>query len=133
LDAMAQAQAQDAGQAKLRAHGRSKIIDTLWIMVPLLLLAAAVTWVWTRSATRDQEQKTFQEYHEKAVKKELKKQFADFQEVVRWPLYSGRVAQAQVALEGGNLDLARQKLMHAPQTLRGKAPEKEHDLRRFDW
>src|SRR5207237_1576502 len=50
-EALAQTAHQWEEDRKRKAFGRTRIIDTLWIMIPMLFLMAAITWTVTRRAT----------------------------------------------------------------------------------
>jgi WD40 repeat protein len=114
------------------AYGRARVLDTLWIMIPLAFLAAAVTFYIMRQNAGLPPGPVAQHTQELAV------QIQDSQ----MPLYKGLISQAEQALRSGNVLSARQALLNLP--ARGSiapVPLSEFpfvqfervDLRGFDW
>jgi WD40 repeat protein len=106
---------------------RSGVVDTLWIMIPLAVFAAVVTWFFSRShyETKFEE---FQEMAKKAVDDQMRTE-AERREVVRLPHYRAQLSQADQMLREGNALGARQLLLTAPAIGGGV----RSDLRQFEW
>lgn len=124
-----------------QAFGRTKVIDVLWIMIPLVFLAAAVTFWATRhfiagSSGEVQElTKRAGEFIEK-LKKDHKADLKLAQELPRRPLYFGQLALAHQAMSQGNALRARQILLSQPAMLAFSESRKDDsfkDLRGFEW
>ncbi len=145
-DALAQTAASWDEDRKRRAYGRSRIQDTLWIMIPMLFLAAAIAFTVTRNffglpATdmRDIDAALAQGQkldpgapYIKVKREELEERLrlADLQEMqlerARWPLYVGDLVRAEQAWNNDNPLLARQILLTQQEV-------KKLDLRDFEW
>lgn len=128
-DALARAGIQQEGARKLNVLGRRKVIDTLWIMIPLMLLGVAITWSLTRSmaARNDGGDSDFTPEQAKRIQDHIKAKNEEQVRSTRWPIYAGFVARAQLAHDAGNSLLARQHLL-TQLPLDG-----EKDVRGFDW
>jgi WD40 repeat protein len=125
-DAVAQAARQWDDDTRRGAAGRSKVIDTLWIMIPLALLAVAATYAGTRlyyAPALEQETKVREEIQAQAVKAlgEL--------EANLLPHYRGQLASAEEALATGNALAARQFLLSQPAV----PIEPKNEIRGFEW
>jgi WD40 repeat protein len=122
-DVLAPVAAQQVEDAQKHAYGRSKMIDALWVTVPVLFLLAAIGWTFVRSARSSVPDPD-------AAKEE--KEFIKFAiprlKAMAWPAYLGQLHSAEGAITAGNLEQARQALISAKPS--GKEPE---DLRGFDW
>ncbi len=113
---------EDRQRAKL---GRTKIIDTLWIMIPLLFLVAALTWYVTRRSVAVAPNEA--EETSKDDPAQLIKALDQQVQLNRWPMYVGAVSRAEQAFLAGNPLKARQLL------LTQQPVGKEVDLRGFEW
>ncbi|MCC6421588.1 MAG: hypothetical protein IT429_25495 [Gemmataceae bacterium] len=125
-DVLAPVVARRGEEAERRQHGRAKVVDTLWIMVPLLILAAVVAWRFGMARRAAEEG----ESGGQTLKEELKKLQTFKIEAIasRWPLYLGSLARAETAIRSGDLVRARQFLVMArPRSFN------EEDLRGFEW
>jgi WD40 repeat protein len=118
-DSLAQLGKSIDSERDLRAHGKTKIIDTLWIMVPLAFLCAALSFCLTRnyfgSARDDEEFISVGKAQEifKKQKEEIKE--AETRSIrLRNPLFVGQLAQADQALQAENALRARQILVSEP-------------------
>ncbi len=134
-DSVARAGRQWQDDARRAVGGRSGVVDTLWIMIPLAMLAAALTFYFTRSyfASEMEEQK-------KAVKsftEDVQEQVNDILRSARAPFYRGQLAHAERALAVGNALGARQALAVGAKEeqrgfewdyLWGRANPERHDL-----
>ncbi len=122
----------------LHAYGKTKIIDTLWIMIPLAFLCATLSycvtsryffadWIHVKDA-----KKMIDESVDEETAKTRRAQF----EKTRRALYYGQLAQAQQALQAENALRARQILVSQPAMLAyadGKGEAGLADLRGFEW
>src|SRR5262249_52459177 len=75
-DALAQTRGRGARLREMAAHGKTKIIDTPWIMIPLAALAAAVAFYFTRqSSVKDMaaREEDLAKKFQKGMETELKK------------------------------------------------------------
>jgi WD40 repeat protein len=145
-ESLAQTALQWDDERKRRAYGRTRIGDTLWIMIPMLFLAAAITWTVTRNMVSvpaakigdleevlasGQKLDTSTPYL-KISSTELdellrRKQAAESQSFrMRWPMYLGEVVRAEQAWNNDNVLVARQ-------TLLTQQPLNQPDLRDFEW
>ncbi|MBI3409325.1 MAG: WD40 repeat domain-containing protein [Planctomycetes bacterium] len=128
-EGLAQVGVQRDEERRLRTFGRTKIIDTLWIMIPLLLLGMAITWSWTRSSSASSVAGGMSDDEKKAVNR-LVEEIKSSQ----WPVYAGFIARAQIALEAGNALQVRQNLLaQIPFRLESDPLGPEKDLRSFEW
>jgi WD40 repeat protein len=115
----------------LRAYGKSKIIDTLWIMIPLAFLCATLSFcVTSRYLNKETE-----EDPDKLQKVADLRARAMMAEKTRRPLYIGQLAQADQALQAENALRARQILVSQPALLSfdDKRDFKLADPRGFEW
>ncbi|MCI0639506.1 MAG: hypothetical protein L0Y72_30945 [Gemmataceae bacterium] len=104
--------------------GRTKMIDTLWIMIPLLFLVGALTWFVTRRSSAVTPNDTEENKDDPA---QLAKALDQQVQLNRWPMYIGAVSRAEQAFLAGNPLKARQLL------LTQQPVGKEVDLRSFEW
>jgi WD40 repeat protein len=122
-DALAQAAVQTAEDKRRLAYGRSKMVDMLWIFIPLMFLVAVLVYVLMRSGGTASEKDAF-------TREQVQKLVRQFQEerdiAIGNPMYMGRMSLASQALQSENTLRARQWLL--TQQDRGKA-----DLRGFEW
>ena len=121
-EALARAAAQWGDDRKRQAFGRTRIVDTLWIMIPMLFLVAAITWTLTRrsAAVAAPEEKAG------PTQEQLTTAFQSQLEINRWPIYVGDVMRADQAWHNGNALLTRQLLLK-------QQPLRSADLRDFEW
>ncbi len=139
-DSLAQLGRKIDTERDLHAYGRTRIIDTLWIMIPLAFLAAAVTFFVTRNWIGPAGAADPEETEKKVMEKA--REFADQQiklglaEKTRRPLYYGQIARADQALRAGNTLRARQILLEQPASRNFYEDTKDFrlpDLRGFEW
>lgn len=126
-DSLAQAAALWEEEGRKKAYARAKVIDLLWIVVPLMFLVAAITFWYTRrtAAASTQADET------KAAIAQIEKNLQRLQEdadAQRWQVYLGIVARAQQALDSDNTLRARQFLL-----TQQFIPGLESDHRGFEW
>lgn len=145
-DSMAQLGRKIAAQRDLNAFGRTRIIDTLWIMIPLAFLTAAMSYFVTRNfispgslddAEREQFKKEIVTEAQKFVREQLNV-YTNKLEITRRSAYAGQLARANLALHGDNALRARQILLEEPASRNyGERDENKEgarrDLRGFDW
>lgn len=119
---------------KRQAFGRTKVMDTLWIMIPMVLLAAALVWTFgRRSSPATAEDEGDDAKNREQMVTQLKFLLKE-RENARWPLYVGAVARAEEAWRAGNTLQARQHLLSQQALVEGgKDESREMDLRGFDW
>jgi len=115
----------------------TKIGDTLWIMIPLMFLAAAATFWATRHYNPAPDAETIAEKIEtkynKLLNDALKRYIQEIDQEQRPPLYHAQMASAQLAMRAGNPALAR-KMLDASPAIRNIAEIATFpDLRGFDW
>ncbi len=112
-----------------RRYARSRVTDALFILVPLIALAAALTYYLMNSALREQKTEV-DEFIAKKIAPELQQLRAQAKQVPA-PLYGGALAQAQQALDAGNLLRARQHLLSQEPFV--AMTEDQSDRRGFAW
>ena len=101
----------------LRAYGKTKIIDTLWIMVPLAFLCAALSFCLTRNYFSSADGFTKEEVKEIVTEKVAEKAAEVRREQIentQRPLFIGQLAQADQAIQAENALYARQILVGQP-------------------
>jgi WD40 repeat protein len=108
--------------------GRSGVVDTLWIMIPLAMLLAALTYFFTQRYYNESLVKQQNDFKEIATKVQ-EGAFSQGVRANRQPLYSGMLAQAERALANGDALGARQILVSEP--LVTTKPKEEP--RGFEW
>ena len=125
---------------KRKAFGKTRIADTLWIMIPVLFLALVLTWTFTRNAMslpvleKLADIKTLEDpfpfYKVKGSDLDfLFKRNGELESQIergRWALYVGDLVRAENAWRNDNPLLARQILL-------GHQVQNELDLRDFEW
>lgn len=133
----------DAEREK-NAYVRTKVIDVLWIMIPLLFLGAALSfWVTRNYFGNATELRAWEEKAGKYItdlKKEHKADLKAAQDLPRRPLYLGQLALAEQALRSENALRARQLLLSQPAMVSFAENRKEDgkddgpkDIRGFEW
>ncbi|GEM_PF-1844745 len=132
-DALAGWAAHQAIEGERRQYARSRVIDALFILIPLAVLAVAVTYYLMRGAVREQAEKVeaYEKEIEEKVQPLVKQLFVESQHVPA-PLFNGALAQADLALRAGNLLRARQHLLSQQAYVRLKRDE-QFDRRGFEW
>jgi WD40 repeat protein len=135
-DSLAQLGKQIEGEGEIKKAKRSNTIDVLWIMIPLVFLAAAVSYWATRnfiSPTGSSQSEESNNEKSKLIQQQAK-QLANF--MVRQPLYHGVIAQADQAWRAENALRTRQLLLSQPASrafddvVEGQPLP---DLRGFEW
>lgn len=126
------------GERQKNALARTKVIDVLWIMIPLTFLAAAITFWATRNylggaVDRDTvREEIFKEIGEKVdafVKADREKNFRK----AIGSIYFGDIARADQALRANDANRAR-GILAAQRDLFTKTRDLDlGDLRGFDW
>jgi WD40 repeat protein len=122
-DALAQAAVELAEDRRRVAYGRSKMVDMLWVFIPLLFLVAVIVFVVMRSGTAASGQDSFPRDEVQKLFRDTQKQFLEQAALLG---YSGRMSLANQALQSEDTLRARQSLL--TQQAGGKG-----DLRGFEW
>jgi WD40 repeat protein len=130
-DALVPVAARWSEDSKRRQFTRSRVIDMLWIFIPLLFLVGAVTFYFTRQAGGGTDGKDGDEVvTKKQIQEFLKQQQKQFVAELRtldYPLFVGNLSLADQFLNAGNTTRLRQVLLNY-------TPNKdEPDLRSFEW
>jgi WD40 repeat protein len=129
-DALAPVVAQQGEEATKRSYGWNKMLDVLWVTVPLLVLLGVFAWTRLSAASREMNkaEKELKEAAEtnKTLVEEYKNQESKLQGM-RWPAYVGQVHAADQAILAQDLVRARQALLSV------KPVGEETDLRGFEW
>ena len=132
-DSLAQLGRKIEGEKELRAFGRSRIVETLWIMIPFSFLVGVLTWYGTKSfatPTPPEEEDT-KAARAARSQKEFRTHYATN---IRPPLYGGLLARADQAIRADNALRARQILREEPASRNINEESKEFgDMRGFDW
>lgn len=132
-DALAAWAMRQTADAERRKFARSKVIDALYVLVPLIFLAAALAFFLTRrymsQATDDEEEGAKAAERFKPLLEQYK--LESYAGVV--PLYNGALAQADQALRAGNLLRARQHLLSLQPGGDKPFSDKRVDRRGFEW
>jgi WD40 repeat protein len=142
-DSLAQLGRKIAGETEQQALAWTRAVDMLWIMIPLIFLAAAVTFWGTRhyesqkfEVERTKLKSQDEEFTEK-VRAAFKEQDAVFRNALRETRpqqYVGLMAQADQALRTDNALRARFLLKSEPAMLSMSDDKKKYpDLRGFEW
>ncbi len=130
-DALAQAAKQHGEDQRKQAFGTTRVLDTLWIMVPLVFLAAAMAFAITRGYFQRRDGALDLDKLDEKTKAQLDQFYQKFYlEPLRAPLYRGFMAQAEAAAQSGNALQGRQALVSQPLNRSG---EREPEMRSFDW
>lgn len=127
-DGLAAWSALQKAEAERRQYARSRVIDALFILVPLMLLAVAVTYYLMRGQVREEQEAAAQAGKER----EFFKQYFAESHAAAAPLYAGALAQADQALRAGNMLRARQHLL-SQQPFASMEKEQLIDRRGFEW
>ncbi len=138
-DSLAQVGKRVEAEQDLQKITRGKVIDVLWIMVPLMFLAAAVTFWATRNFTAGvREDVEITPELEKKILRQIEIEKRRFHaQAARRPLYYGQLARVQQALHAENALRAQQILMEAP-AMQSHADVDQRvfpypDVRTFEW
>ncbi|MCI0464721.1 MAG: hypothetical protein L0Z62_47970 [Gemmataceae bacterium] len=128
-DALAGVGSQWVEEGRRAAQGRTRIVDTLWIMIPLLILALVFAWrQWRGLAAANEQLEGAQNLLKKAAVRD-----ADAVQS-RWLLYTGQISMAQDALRAGDRLRARQHLQMArPRHDDKRMGLEDRDERGFEW
>ncbi|HEX3315762.1 MAG TPA: hypothetical protein VHR72_12755, partial [Gemmataceae bacterium] len=117
--------------ASRRTYARSKVVDTLFIMIPLALLGMALTYWFVRqrySGHIDPKDPEIVRFMQSVEEKDLSLR------MIRLAAYHGMIARADQALERGDTLQARQLLLSAvPDPGDPRADPRTPDLRGFEW
>jgi WD40 repeat protein len=116
-----------AGQR--RQYARSRVVDALYVLLPLIVLAAALSFYLTRrfGGQATDEEDGVQKMREVAARLYSESQAA------AGPLYAGALSQADQALKAGNLLRARQLLLGQQSVDERPFSEARIDRRGFEW
>jgi WD40 repeat protein len=109
-DALAAAAGQMAEDTSRRSFGRTKIVDTLWIAVPLLIFACAVAFMQWRAAgnLRESSEKTNEEWKNLVEGRDKKlKNLEQMAEALQWPAQVGEMHSAYQSYLAGDIVRAR--------------------------
>jgi WD40 repeat protein len=135
-DALAVVVAREAVLQEKWQHGRSRMIDVLWVAVPVMVLLAVVGFTWYYRPLNAQylklkgEHETQEEMLNDLKPKEQK--WRAQSQALRFPAYQGEVHLAQQALAAGDGVRVRQHLLRC-QDLLVPYPGTTADPRSFDW
>jgi WD40 repeat protein len=135
-DSLAQVGKKVRGEREQQALLRGRMVDVLWIMIPLVFLAAAVTFWGTRKLTvvsdPDEIRREFlkEEIMPKLEEILLSQERKDILKFQR-PTYVGQMAQVEQALLQQNGTRVRQLLLNTD--VADLRKYKLPDLRGFDW
>jgi WD40 repeat protein len=133
-DALAPVAAGWAEDNKRRQVSRAKVVDVLWIFIPLLFLVAALTFYLTRSSrggTADDvagDDDIKKEFKKIALQNKL---LSSDLNALAFPLYTGHLGLAEQALRTGNTLRMRQLLLSTGPT--PNQQKDQQDLRSFEW
>jgi WD40 repeat protein len=134
-DSLAQFGRQIEEENRRSAHARTRVGDTLWVMIPLVFFFSALTfWVtrnFTSAAGQDSNRITADQVKEAMAVEQFR-----VRAMMRQPLYTGLLAQADRALQAGNALRARQLLLSQPALRSFNDAKKDSplpDLRGFEW
>jgi WD40 repeat protein len=126
-DGLAAVADQWAEEGQRWIYARKRVVDTLFIAVPCILLA--LVWSYNRhqlAASANRELEVQKKAAEALEQKETSS--AAVQRAARWGTYLGNLSMARQAQETGNM-LAFDQAMRGPQALL----KDEGDLRGFEW
>jgi len=124
-DALAPAALHLAENQRRLSYGRSKMVDMLWVFIPLLFLVAVVVYVAMPRGSASAEKEDLATEVQK--RRDIEKQFQDKADAFfSYPLYIGRMSLANQALQSENTLRARQWLL----TQQGG---ERSELRGFEW
>ncbi|MCI0684480.1 MAG: hypothetical protein L0Y71_20400 [Gemmataceae bacterium] len=132
-DALAAWAVRHTADVERNRFARAKVIDVLYILVPLIALAAALSYFLTRqyfsgaAGAAEDPEKLAERF--KALVEQYKTE--SLGAVV--PLYDGALAQAEQALQTGNLLRARQHLLALQPGSDKPFKDRRDDRRGFDW
>jgi WD40 repeat protein len=128
-DGLAAWAARQEATAQRRQYARNRVVDALYILLPLIVLAAALTFFLTRrlSAQTTDEEDGVAKMRDVAVRLYTESQGAV------GPLYSGALTQADQALQAGNLLRARQLLLGQQSVDERPFTDARIDRRGFEW
>lgn len=107
-DSLAYLSARQDEERRLNALARGRVVDTLWIMIPLVFLAAAVSYAATRYFARSREERRDEQWAKSLVEAAERSGAALPQQ------YLGVIARADGALRAGDVLQARQLLLTQP-------------------
>jgi WD40 repeat protein len=128
-DSLGQAVETEVEKGRQEKVGRSRIADTLWIMIPLTVLAASLVFTLTTRSYTDTVRKSEKELEGLAAEREFLASLVDSQR------YQANVAQAEQAIRSGDT-------LRAHQLLKESLSRHERDeklvspldkLRGFEW
>jgi WD40 repeat protein len=139
LDSLAQLGRRIDQDRQRNAFARTRVADVLWIMIPLVFLAAAMSFWMTRNFFSGPAEDESREALVEKAKQEI--EIANLRtriavQEARQPLYHGLLAQADQALRADNALRARELLLSQP-AMRAfnedSGKNKLPDLRGFEW
>ena len=115
--------------ASRRTYARSKVVDTLFIMVPLALLGMALTYFFVNRRYANY----FSPEQLDRVREDIQDKDVSLR-MIRLAAYHGMIARADQALDHGDTLRARQLLLSAiPDPGDPRADPRSPDLRGFEW
>lgn len=130
-DAVAQAARSWTDDVRHKAAARKSVVDTLWIMIPLAMLAAAASFAITLFMNRSSTEAELKKQTE-TLQKEVTQFLEQAQEQIqatRPPLYRAQLALAEQALVNDNALAARQILLSEPFV----NTNSKQEMRGFEW
>jgi WD40 repeat protein len=136
-DALAPVAAQQAEEQTRRNHAWARVIDTLWIAIPLMILLGVLAYTqWQRQRNLQDELRQAGESYDilKGKLAELDEQLkaeVESNEGMLWSAYLGQVRSAEQAYLAGDLVQMRQALLAGKPTP-GMGPRGKN-LRGFEW
>lgn len=128
-DGLAAWGARQEAAAQRRTYARSRVVDALYILLPLIVLAAALSFFLTRrfGGQATDEEDGVQKMRDVAVRL-----YSESQAAVG-PLYNGALTQAEQALKAGNLLRARQLLLGQQSVDERPFSDARIERRGFEW
>jgi WD40 repeat protein len=136
-DSLAQLGRRGDGQQDRDAYARTKVIDTLWIMIPLIFLGAAITYYVTRTYFNNPSPEKVQEEYLEKLRPKIDKFVQEGQlQLLRdayGEIYRGEISQIAAAVRAGNAQAARQILQGQRDFYAKNRDAKMPDLRGFEW
>lgn len=128
-DALGQMAVEQGEEKNRKSYARTRVIDTLWLMIPLACLAGAVAFFFAKQNFGGQLEDTKEKFGQMLAQNE--KQILD----LSGPLYVGFISQAQQAWQANNLTRMRQLLLTQQHIVPRDSLNAKFDVdqRGFEW